>query len=111
MQINQFRYGVPTSESTLDYYNPVTGHNTQLAVESDGLVIWDPLRSYPIGTGSIIKLGVQAPPNFTFKINGSEITVGVTGVFEIDESITGPITKLELLNWQNNVIIDFITSE
>ena len=59
-------------------------------------------------TASVIKLGIQAPVNTTFYINGSNaIHVGDFGIYELDLSGIGKINSL-IFDDNTNVIIDIV---
>lgn len=60
-----------------------------------------------------VKLGIQAPPGTRLQINGKNIIVGRTGVYELDEEII--VTSLKFLSPTSdssidlyNIIIDYI---
>lgn len=56
----------------------------------------------------ISKLGVQAPPHTKMVIDGRDIQVGNTGIYELDDDII--IEKIRFVEGQElqNIIIDFI---
>lgn len=56
----------------------------------------------------VTKLGVQAPPHTKMVIDGRNIQVGNTGIYELDDDII--IEKIKFMAGQElqNVIIDFI---
>ena len=56
----------------------------------------------------VTKLGVQAPPHTKMIIDGRNIQVGNTGIYELDDDII--IEKIKFVAGQElqNVIIDFI---
>lgn len=80
--IKQFRYYGTNSPNNYpeinDYYSNLTSGNI--------------FRSY----GAISQLGVQAPPGTKFYLNNSlyNITVGATGIFELDLEGYGRITSI-----------------
>lgn len=53
-----------------------------------------------LSSDKVISIGVQAPPNTQFTINGQTITVGKTGIFEWDiENIIGSyITSFKFIH-------------
>lgn len=60
-------------------------------------------------TASVIKLGIQAPANTTFHINGSNaIHVGDFGIYELDLSGVGKINSLIFDDNITNVIVDVV---
>lgn len=64
-------------------------------------------------TGNIVSVGIQAPPGVKFTINnGSNITIGPTGVYSIDVSGYGTIGDIKFTNIDdfNNqwIIVDII---
>ena len=56
----------------------------------------------------VSKLGVQAPPHTKMVIDGRNIQVGNTGIYELDDDII--IEKIRFVEGQElqNIIIDFI---
>lgn len=64
--------------------------------------------SVPYANAKVSKLGVQAPPHTKMIIDGRNIQVGNTGIYELDDDII--ITSIRFAASQNleNIIIDFI---
>lgn len=67
-------------------------------------------------SGPIVSVGIQAPPGLMFTINnGSNITVGPTGVYSIDVSGYGTIEYIHFTNIENFnnqwIIVDTIALE
>ena len=56
----------------------------------------------------ITKLGVQAPPQPKMIIDGRDIQVGNTGIYELDDDIIIEKIKFKTGQELQNVIIDFI---
>lgn len=56
----------------------------------------------------ITKLGVQAPPHTKMIIDGRDIQVGNTGIYELDDDIIIEKIKFKTGQELQNVIIDFI---
>lgn len=58
--------------------------------------------------GSLQRIGIFAPEGTTFLINGKQIKIGKTKIYEADEV---KITSLQVLeDSSNEVIIDFVVS-
>lgn len=111
MQIGQIVYRLQ------DYRN----RGSEVSTSKDGMIV--------IGEGDLIvtsnlfeqfndsvsyknakvsKLGVQAPPHTKMIIDGRNIQVGNTGIYELDDDII--IEKIRFVEGQElyNIIIDFI---
>lgn len=56
----------------------------------------------------VTKLGVQAPPHTKMVIDGRDIQVGNTGIYELDDDIIIEKIKFKTGQELQNVIIDFI---
>ena len=56
----------------------------------------------------ITKLGVQAPPHTKMIIDGRDIQVGNTGIYELDDDIIIEKIKFKTGQELQNIIIDFI---
>ena len=56
----------------------------------------------------VTKLGVQAPPHTKMVIDGRDIQVGNTGIYELDDDIIIEKIKFKAGQELQNVIIDFI---
>ena len=56
----------------------------------------------------VTKLGVQAPPHTKMIIDGRDIQVGNTGIYELDDDIIIEKIKFKTGQELQNVIIDFI---
>ena len=59
----------------------------------------------------ITKLGVQAPPHTKMIIDGRDIQVGNTGIYELDDDIIIEKIKFKTGQKLQNVIIDFIYNQ
>lgn len=111
MQIAQIIYKLE------DYHN----HNNIVSTNKNGLVVVgsgdldltiDLLSQFNVGVSyrnaKVSKLGVQAPPHTKMIIDGRNIQVGITGIYELDDDII--IEKIKFVTGQDlkNIIIDFI---
>ena len=56
----------------------------------------------------VTKLGVQAPPHTKMIIDGRDIQVGNTGIYELDDDIIIEKIKFKTGQELQNIIIDFI---
>lgn len=64
--------------------------------------------SVPYSNAKITKLGVQAPPHTKMVIDGRDIQVGNTGIYELDDDIIIEKIKFKTGQELQNIIIDFI---
>lgn len=64
--------------------------------------------SVPYAGAKVTKLGVQAPPHTKMVIDGRNIQVGNTGIYELDDDITISAIKFAADQTLENIIIDFI---
>lgn len=64
--------------------------------------------SVPYSNAKITKLGVQAPPHTKMIIDGRDIQVGNTGIYELDDDIIIEKIKFKTGQELQNIIIDFI---
>lgn len=77
--------------------------NTDLLSEKGAISIFTPEATRPI----LHKLGIQTEPGTIVEINGVEIKIGKTGVYELDEVVS--IRSLSFPNGANeNTIVDFV---
>ncbi len=54
--------------------------------------------------GEVSQFGIQGPPGLKFKLNNSKypITIGDTGIYELDLEKVGRITSIRFLNEKEN---------
>lgn len=64
--------------------------------------------SVSYSNAKITKLGVQAPPHTKMIIDGRDIQVGNTGIYELDDDIIIEKIKFKTGQELQNIIIDFI---
>lgn len=78
--------------------------NSEGLTTSDTITLWDKTETDEIGSippgVSIVQFGIQTQPGVKLKINNTgTVTIGKTGIFEVDISNTnGEITKIEYTN-------------
>ena len=111
MQIGQIVYRLQ------DYHNREaevsTSKNGSVSVGIGDLVMTNNLfeqfnDNVSYKNAKVSKLGVQAPPHTKMIIDGRNIQVGNTGIYELDDDII--IEKIRFVEGQElqNIIIDFI---
>lgn len=64
--------------------------------------------SVSYSNAKVTKLGVQAPPHTKMIIDGRDIQVGNTGIYELDDDIIIEKIKFKTGQELQNIIIDFI---
>jgi len=111
MQIGQIVYRLQdyhnrSSEVSTNKNGTVVAGTGDLDMTSDLFSQFADSVSYR--NAQVTKLGVQAPPHTKMIIDGRNIQVGNTGIYELDDDII--IEKIKFVTGQElqNVIIDFI---
>lgn len=77
--------------------------STDLLDEDGAISIFTPETTKPL----LIKLGIQSAPGTIVKVNGVEIKIGKTGIYELDNVVT--VKSLSFPNGADeNTIVDFV---
>ena len=77
--------------------------STDLLDENGAISMFTPEITRPF----LIKLGIQAAPGTIIKVNGVEIKIGKTGIYELDNVVT--VKSLSFPNGADeNTIVDFV---
>ena len=77
--------------------------STDLLDENGAISMFTPEITRPF----LIKLGIQAAPGTIIKVNGVEIKIGKTGIYELDNVVN--IKSLSFPNGADeNTIVDFV---
>lgn len=58
--------------------------------------------------GKILQFGIVATPDYTFKINGSDIIVGKTGIYELSTVNFQQTTLTLLFSDESEIILDLL---
>lgn len=77
--------------------------NTDLLSEKGAISIFTPETTHPI----LYKLGIQTDPGTIVEVNGVEVKIGKTGIYELDEVVN--VKSLSFPSGANeNTIVDFV---